>query len=157
MLSIEPLLATLESAGYIAQMHQNGQTWWHLTPSGERLGDAKFTRRISRATAERLLNGVMERIGIINTDPTALYHVRGLWVLGSYLSNTLTLGDLDLVVELERIAAYCDSLQEEIRLEKQFYRRLRGNSAVVTFHPPGVLTNSLVVPPPIKLYPFALE
>lgn len=96
--TLDPTLLALESEGYIKRQHEHdGCTWWTTTVRGNALGGASFRRPITRATAERLLGGVVQRAGEYNADSTHLYAIAEVLVFGSYLDPAATdLGDLDI-------------------------------------------------------------
>lgn len=58
--------------------------------------------RIHRATADRLVQELLDRVDTVNENSYYLSIVSKLWVFGSYLSTKEKIGDLDLVVRLER-------------------------------------------------------
>ena len=74
-------------------------TWWESTIKGSALAQASFSRPITRATAERLLAGVIDRAKGFNADESHLIDITELVVFGSYLDpGAQRLGDLDLGV-----------------------------------------------------------
>ena len=88
-------------AGYL-ELHmvdRDGETWWVSTIKGSALAQASFSRPITRATAERLLAGVIDRAKRFNADESHLIDITELVVFGSYLDpGVQRLGDLDLGV-----------------------------------------------------------
>ena len=87
--------------GYLAvyDVDRDGVTWWESTVRGSALAQASFGRPITRATAERLLAGVIERAKGFNADKSHLIDITELVVFGSYLDpGVQRLGDLDLGV-----------------------------------------------------------
>jgi hypothetical protein len=101
----EQLLA-LETAGYLRQDEDRSTASdrrWVTTIQGNALAQASFGKPISRATAERHLEQVIERARSYNTDPNRLLTVKEIAVFGSYLDSTFDrLGDLDLAVTVVR-------------------------------------------------------
>ncbi|MBR4685952.1 MAG: hypothetical protein IKP04_05425 [Candidatus Methanomethylophilaceae archaeon] len=59
--------------------------------------------RIKRSTADRLLDGVKERILLANANESFCYRIKRAVVFGSYVNDPDrdTLGDLDIAVEFE--------------------------------------------------------
>ena len=59
--------------------------------------------RIRRSTADRLLDGVKERILLANADECFCYRIKRAVVFGSYVNDPEkdTLGDLDIGIEFE--------------------------------------------------------
>lgn len=101
------LLIQLESEGYLESENTNygkkKAVHWQLTPKGFGLANASAARPIKRATAERLLSGLLERVEEVNESPDYLYKVVEVILFGSYLDpDRMTLSDLDIAVKLER-------------------------------------------------------
>ncbi len=69
---------------------------------GNALRMAGLVSRMSRAKAEKLLKGVLDRVAEINERADLLHWVTEVRVFGSYLTETDDLGDLDLAIKLER-------------------------------------------------------
>lgn len=91
----------LQDAGYLQVMYDDldGETWWETTTKGNALSQASFGRPITRATAQRHLDEVIERARAFNADATRLAIVAELVVFGSFLDPDIDeLGDLDLAV-----------------------------------------------------------
>lgn len=64
---------------------------------------ASFGKAITRATAERLLTGLIDRATTWNTDQGRLISIEQLVVFGSYLDPAADrLGDLDIAATLAR-------------------------------------------------------
>jgi predicted nucleotidyltransferase len=62
---------------------------------------ASFAKPISRATAERLLVGLLDRAAAWNAKPDKLVSIDEVLVFGSYLDPTIDrLGDVDIAVTL---------------------------------------------------------
>jgi predicted nucleotidyltransferase len=97
------IAASLASEGFIEAKFDDaeGDTWWETTILGNALGMASFGKPISRATADRLLAGLLERTHEINSNPERLFSVDRVRVFGSYLRSEVDpLGDLDVEVTL---------------------------------------------------------
>ena len=152
---LETLLA-LEAEGYIRRARErDGETWWVATVKGNALGGASFRQPISRSTAERLLDGVIDRARNYNSDPRHLLEISEVLVFGSYLDTSAErLGDLDIGATL-RPRGQWDSSSEQFaellldyaaasgrrsgsfldRLDwayREAYSNLRGSSAAIS-------------------------
>lgn len=96
------LLAQLADAGYLQRRdaHDGDSSEWNTTLTGGALTMASFLKPISRARAEKLLTGVLERAAEYNADDTKLHLITEIAVFGSYLRpDAAELGDLDLAVK----------------------------------------------------------
>lgn len=110
----ERTLQALETAGYIKREYETPENiWWTTTVRGNALGGARLSRPITRATAERLLSGVVLRAQEYNADCTHLFEIAEVVVFGSYLDNAAAdLGDLDISAKV-RPRQHHDPLTEE--------------------------------------------
>ncbi|HVJ37205.1 MAG TPA: hypothetical protein VM687_05310 [Stenotrophomonas sp.] len=156
---VTSILATLRAEGFVEPDDRfvGEEPLYRLTADGGALANAKATAPIARATAERLLRGVVDRAGEMNARSDYLHYVREIRVFGSYLSDAQKLGDLDLVVQVEprfegeayRVAhqAYIQKEEAEGRRfrdhldlllspAQDFFRILRGNSNYVSLTTP---------------------
>jgi DNA-binding MarR family transcriptional regulator len=95
-------LRRLEDAGFLERRDGSftGETdEWNATVSGGALTMAKFLKPISRARADTLLAGVLERAAGYDADEAKPYVISEMLVFGSYLRpDEKELGDLDLAV-----------------------------------------------------------
>src|SRR2546428_3623294 len=58
------------AAGYLtAERSRRGKIEWIPTVAGNALAQASLAKPIKRTTADRLLQGVVERAGLYNADP----------------------------------------------------------------------------------------
>ncbi|MEQ8567257.1 MAG: hypothetical protein RMA76_20245 [Deltaproteobacteria bacterium] len=71
------------------------------TKLGNRLAASRLSKRLMRSTAERLLAEFLERLHAMNANDEFAYRVDKLVVFGSYLTDSPTLGDIDLGFDLE--------------------------------------------------------
>lgn len=96
------MLRSLEDAGFLEHCDGSsaGETdEWNATVSGGALTMAKFLKPISRARADILLAGVLERAAAFDADEEKPYVISEMLVFGSYLRPDVSeLGDLDLAV-----------------------------------------------------------
>jgi predicted nucleotidyltransferase len=98
-------MRAFEAAGYLERTGRAriGGDWWTTTVKGNALANASFGKPVSRATATRLLAGVIERARTYNADPARLLTITEIVVFGSYLDPaTDPLGDLDLAISTVR-------------------------------------------------------
>lgn len=97
------LVKAMLADGLIAEtdLEANGQTY-ELTTKGMALGMARAAKPIKRATAERLVSEFLQRVEQVNNDPDLLFWVNEVVVFGSCLTNSPTLGDVDLAVMYAR-------------------------------------------------------
>lgn len=87
---------------------------WSPTLKGGALSTVTFGPRIRRATADRLMKGLIHRLQIVNRRGFA-FTVESVIVFGSYLSDAPDLGDIDLAVHLR---PRHDDVQKQLRLEE---------------------------------------
>ena len=74
---------------------------YQTTMKGNALGMAKASRPVSRASAERVLRELLDRVLVVNDQSELAYRVESVVVFGSYLSKVERLNDLDIAVELK--------------------------------------------------------
>ena len=73
---------------------------WYRTAQGDTLAQADSGPPLSRARADRLLQGVLRRVAEINRKPHYLCRVAAVGVFGAYLTDAPILDVLDLVVRI---------------------------------------------------------
>jgi hypothetical protein len=100
---LAPLVGQLEQAGFLESRSgphtAGGERAWNTTLAGGALTMASFLRPITRAKADALLAGVLERAAAYNSDDTKPYRITEIAVFGSYIRPDVTdFGDLDLAV-----------------------------------------------------------
>lgn len=98
------LLETLEQQGFIEKnicAHNAGQYWKH-TIRGGALSTALFSAPVSQKNAEKKLSEFMDRVRYVNENNRFLYRVRKVIVFGSFLTESPTVGDLDIAIDLEQ-------------------------------------------------------
>jgi len=96
------LLETLEKQGFIeknAMVSDAEQSWKH-TIKGGALSNALFSAPVSRTSAEKKLSEFMERVHRVNEDSRFLFRVRKVVLFGSFLTQSPTIGDLDIAIDL---------------------------------------------------------
>jgi predicted nucleotidyltransferase len=96
------VLAEFEEQGFLQRSDMGfapAEPWWQTTVRGGALAQASFGKPIKRATAERHLAAVLDRVHQFNADPAKLMTITQLTVFGSYLDPAVDmLGDLDLAI-----------------------------------------------------------
>ncbi|SCX38853.1 hypothetical protein SAMN03159343_0521 [Klenkia marina] len=101
---VEVALTRLVEAGYlrvIADRDGSGQEFHTSEDTGGGLANASFQKPISRARAQVLLEGVLERTRAYNADDTKPLRISEVAVFGSYTRPDVDqLGDLDLAIVL---------------------------------------------------------
>jgi len=96
------LLKNLETQKFIkknASAPGVEKTWQH-TIKGGALSNALFSAPVTRLKAESALSGLMDRVKEVNGDRRLLFRVRRVVVFGSFLSESATVGDLDISIDL---------------------------------------------------------
>jgi len=96
------LLCTLQRAGYLSSSSGGKKPcFYSRTMKGNRLANASL-RPISRATANRILRDFVQRVRMVNSNPSFLHTITSAVVFGSAVSAAEKLGDVDVAVRLER-------------------------------------------------------
>ncbi|SEC95465.1 hypothetical protein [Bradyrhizobium erythrophlei] len=108
----------------------DGRIVYHVTDNGHATGMKTLVPRMTRSTAEALLQKTLERIAKINSDPELLHYVTEVRVFGSYLTDTDDLGDIDLAIKLVRKRVRgewvkaCHDLADKSGKTLSFFQRL---------------------------------
>jgi predicted nucleotidyltransferase len=147
----------LVAAGYLRPSESFRPGWevYVATEKGARVANANALRQITRATATRLLDGLLERMHALETHPRFVMHVAKAVVFGSYTRGAERLSDVDVGYLLEgrgadkeaRVAAMkarinsvrqyrqFGSLFQELMLpENEVLIFLRNRSGYLSFH-----------------------
>jgi hypothetical protein len=90
------VLNQLEKAGFIEPVRE----YWEATTKGNALTMATAAAPLRRQTAERLIEGLVDRARLLNADDTWAYRVRILVVFGSYVRGVERPNDVDIGCEL---------------------------------------------------------
>ncbi|NRA60792.1 MAG: nucleotidyltransferase domain-containing protein, partial [Psychrobium sp.] len=91
-----------ESEGYLKPFDgQDSKKRWVTTIKGNALAQASAAKRFKRATADKHYDLFLKRVSEINSNAKFLYQVSKVAVFGSYLTNSPTVGDIDLFVWIE--------------------------------------------------------
>jgi hypothetical protein len=122
------LAERLVEAGYW-DLAPGGEHGWTTTSKGRRLAIANAARPIGRATATRLLRGVVARMKALETHPEFLYRVIEGYVFGSYNTNAEKLSDLDIAFRMAGITEDPEALfqLEQKRMREAFRHRSFNN------------------------------
>lgn len=106
MLKVEPseagrVLGVLEQEGYIELYRAYlPHEQWQTTLKGNTLANATAGRPVTRAKAEQRLTEFLTRVEQVNVDDAYAYRVAKVALFGSMLSESPTVGDIDLAIEL---------------------------------------------------------
>ena len=100
--SILKLLNDLEKQGFIEKnaFAPEPDKNWKNTIKGGALSKALFSAPVSRRAAELKLSEFMNRVREVNEAGRFLYRVRKVVLFGSFLTESSTVGDLDIAIEL---------------------------------------------------------
>jgi hypothetical protein len=101
------LIAQLRDRGFLVPLRPRSKAegmedLLRLTKSGIRLRGATAAKPLHRATADRLLAELLDRIKALNGNDHFLARVRSAVAFGSYVGNADRVGDLDVAIELVR-------------------------------------------------------
>jgi predicted nucleotidyltransferase len=78
------------------------QEGFKLSKAGESVVRAKAKPRAPLAKAQALVNDFLARVHSLNNDKVAVRYVQEVWLFGSVLRGTETVGDIDLALVTER-------------------------------------------------------
>src|SRR5215831_4326642 len=154
------LVKALEHAGLAKPRRGTGPKTWMTTELAQSFAAANAAKPITRATAERALAELLERIERVNRDHCFLARVTRVIVFGSYLRPEVDrLGDVDVAVELEakeadrqrlrqlnywRVAEaeekgqrFSSTLEREIWWRSEVFRFLKGRRRSISLHDYG--------------------
>ena len=109
-----PLIAGLIEEGFIEldqeqiKMAENGghrpasKKWYKLTERGRELSRATAAKPVHRKNADEAIQGLMERVRIVNDNDRFLFRITAVVLYGSYLRGAERPADVDLAIEVER-------------------------------------------------------
>jgi predicted nucleotidyltransferase len=80
----------------------DAQEGFRLSKAGEIVARGRATRRAPLAKAKALLSEFLARVHSLNNDKDAVCYVQEVWLFGSVLRGTETVGDIDLALVTER-------------------------------------------------------
>lgn len=103
------------------------------TTEGLAVANASFARPVKRETAQRNLDAFLDRVTVLNTDPSSMVWVKAAWLFGSFARPDVDpMGDVDVIVRLgHRGGGLWEALDA-----LQF---LKGGSRVMSIHDVGDL------------------
>lgn len=135
-----PLIRALLEEGYIehdaeqTEMARNGRDdsgckpWFKLTDRGRELVRATAAKPVHRRNAEEAIQGLMERVRIVNAEDRFLFRVTAVVLYGSYLRGAERPADVDLAIEVERkiedFAAFHAACSKRLEDSGRAYRRM---------------------------------
>ncbi len=96
------LLQCLEQGGFLKRYPAlpNSEQRWKRTVKGGALARALFSKPVPRQSAEKTMSEFLDRVRQVNCNSRFLYRVAKAVVFGSFLSDTPSVGDLDVAVDL---------------------------------------------------------
>ena len=98
---VRRVLNLLARAGYLLREPNTGRAVrWRRTQAGEAVAAAPFGRPFSRARADRLVARVLTRVATVNRQPHFLCRVTAVGVFGDYLTESPSVAELDVVVQI---------------------------------------------------------
>ena len=99
----ELFLSELAKAGYLeANQEKNGEVCYELNTNGYQLANASALKRFTRKQANKEFNSLIERALSIEKSGYYLDRVSRITVFGSFITDSETVGDIDICVEFER-------------------------------------------------------
>jgi hypothetical protein len=110
------LLEKLQNEGLLATKAD----FWEATERGHALAMATAARPLRRATAQRLIEDVVERARLVNLDDGSAYRVQRLVVFGSFLTGAERPNDVDVACSL---VARFDGEKQQILEDERRKRR----------------------------------
>lgn len=97
------VLSALAQDGYLERSTDGHDHIWETTMAGSALAQASLAKPITRSTADRLIEQLVQRARAFNADPSYLVSAGRLTVFGSYLDPTIErLGDVDIELHIYR-------------------------------------------------------
>lgn len=122
------VLSQLQKAGFIESVRE----YWEATTKGNALAMATAAAPLRRETAERLIEGLVDRARLLNADNDWAYRVRILVVFGSYVRGVERPNDVDIGCELR--PRWSDERQPRVEQERREKRgRFRNISEWATW------------------------
>jgi DNA-binding Lrp family transcriptional regulator len=96
------LLNDLEKQGFIKKnaFAPDPNKNWENRIKGGALSKALFSAPVSRRAAEQKLSEFMDRVRKVNEADRFFYRIRKVVLFGSFLTESSTVGDLDIAIEL---------------------------------------------------------
>lgn len=107
------LFTTLIELGYI-EPYPSRDEFWHLSEQGLRLAAATAAKPLHRASADRIVQELLERVEEANRRDEFLYTITKVVVFGSYITDKEHINDIDVAVSLERKEQDRDRFMERV-------------------------------------------
>jgi hypothetical protein len=125
------IVKELARLGYVGRERTRGtrDPLWCVRDPGLRFASARGGPRLRRERADRLLAEMIARCEAANAQESFAYWVARLSVFGSYLSHKPTLGDLDVVLDLEPKER---NMEAQMRRDVARWRLARAQGRCVT-------------------------
>jgi hypothetical protein len=97
---------------------------------------ARLVRRINRAKAEKLLADFLRCVEEVNAHPDLLHWVTEVRVIGSYLTNSDDLGDIEIAIKKERrpVSGSLSDARVAFYPQRLVARLLKGGSRYISVH-----------------------
>lgn len=96
----EILIKTLEDLEFIAREKERKKPLWCNTIKGNALANAPATKPITRKTADKKIEELLQRVNEVNNSDYFLFKVGKVCIFGSYLENKERIGDVDVAIKL---------------------------------------------------------
>ncbi len=108
--------------------------YFEATVAGNAFAISRAVRRISRAKAQSILKGFMDRVKAVNADDDFGWYVVEVRPFGSYLDPSFSdLGDVDLGIELAR----CPIIGRDVIAHNKECVKLSGRTSLTFFQELG--------------------
>jgi hypothetical protein len=97
---------------------------------------ARLVRRINRAKAEKLLADFLRCVEEVNAHPDLLHWVTEVRVIGSYLTNSDDLGDIEIAIKKEArpVSGSLSDARVAFYSQRLVARLLKGGSRYISVH-----------------------
>jgi DNA-binding transcriptional MocR family regulator len=131
----EQVIAPLQAQGYVQPARRNGE--WMTTPSGESVSGAK-TPRFQRESVEQAIASLKGRIKEANRDPKTPFKINDAVAFGDFLLKEgarVQAADVGIRLSLPDGQASEFRSASGARAEREFLRRLRGRTALLSIRP----------------------
>lgn len=105
---------------------RSNEPGWRNTIKGNRFGQGKFLKPISRDEATIILNNFLLRVSRLNADPYFFIGVNRIEVFGSYLSEAALVNDIDLFIHYGLKPSFRPSDQMQLSQDRIKLAELNG-------------------------------
>ena len=76
--------------------------FYEILTKGHAIKNARFLKPITKEKADKMIEELIERIKVLNSDDYHLCRVEELYAFGSYITDSKDYGDIDLAFDLKR-------------------------------------------------------